>query len=413
MRLSLLIICCIIMIAMVSIGSAISTNLRDNYAPKETIIIEISGQVLEPISFEKVRIIRNGHINVPVEYDIKKVGDKYFLWALAPENINNYTLEIQDIATEINGAQTRYIYAQNFSVSGNYGDYSISPGFIIAQEDFGISVELFENSPKIISATFPLTRDITLAPGKNNLVFTIERIQKTSFFTMRVGKYNVPVYIITNKTNGVQFEPSSLYFDPLQISYVLNETSSLQTATVHLINSGKKEIRDISLQFDTTLFEVKPKTIKALKANQTTFVNITLKKRLENTENFEIVAQSANESALLVTNIQIQKIIDVNRTLPSVNATSNTSKLYCPQLNGVICSGGTLCKDKEVPSKEGLCCLTKCEQKKQQSKAWIIVLLIGIILLIGTFVWVRYKKSGRPPANIIKEKIRQKQKELP
>jgi len=81
--------------------SAISTDMKESYSLGETMIIEIFGDILEPIFPENVEF-RRGHVKVPFDYDIKKLGDRYFLWAVTPESENNYTLVLKDVTTTFN-----------------------------------------------------------------------------------------------------------------------------------------------------------------------------------------------------------------------------------------------------------------------------------------------------------------------
>src|SRR3989344_8920168 len=109
---------------------AISSDLKASYDGGETMIGEISGEILENIKPEQVEFKRN-HIAVPVKYDIKKLADKYYIWAIAPINQNNYSLVINGISTMVNGKVEQIDFINNFSVSGNLTDYSIEPGFIL------------------------------------------------------------------------------------------------------------------------------------------------------------------------------------------------------------------------------------------------------------------------------------------
>src|SRR3989344_5536255 len=123
---------------------AISSDLREAYRPGETIIAELQGNFLSPIEKENVEFYR-GHVLVPFEYDVMKLGEKYFLWAVAQENENNYTLKIKDISTTINGKPGKIDFEKNFSIVGGLIDYSIKPGVIFANSDFELVVFLNED----------------------------------------------------------------------------------------------------------------------------------------------------------------------------------------------------------------------------------------------------------------------------
>jgi len=181
---------------------AISTNLKDSYSPGETMIVEISGNILEPITPDSI-VFRRGHVYVPFDYDVKKLGDKYYLWSLAPPTENNYTLFINDISTSVSGTVQKVNYEKNFSVSGNLTDYSIRPGFISMDKDFEINVQLNEDFNKDIDINFPAANyaaSFTLKPGQNALKFSIKDVIGAQLTNISIGKYSVPAYIKSNRT---------------------------------------------------------------------------------------------------------------------------------------------------------------------------------------------------------------------
>src|SRR3989344_4443489 len=122
---------CILLFLLIPFSSAISTNMASTYQPGETMIIEIQGNILQPISLSNV-VFKRAHVAIAVIYDVKRIGDKYYLYAQLPLQQNNYTLFINDIATTVSGIVTTTDFNQTFTVSGNIIDYSINPGFAIA-----------------------------------------------------------------------------------------------------------------------------------------------------------------------------------------------------------------------------------------------------------------------------------------
>jgi hypothetical protein len=188
-------------VLMLSLQSAfaISSNLKDSYKPGETVISEIYGNILEPITKDNVEF-RRGHVLVPFEYGLEKLGEKYFLWFITPESGNNYTVIVKDITTTVSGDVKEIDYEKNFTTKGNLSDYSIKPGAIFTQDDFEISVSLNQDSDKSISVSFPVKRDVTLKPGQNTLQLSIANVSQTSLVNITIGKYIVPAYIILNKT---------------------------------------------------------------------------------------------------------------------------------------------------------------------------------------------------------------------
>jgi hypothetical protein len=188
----------VLMLSMQS-AFAISSTLKDSYKPGETVITEIYGNILEPITKDSIEF-RRGHVLVPFEYGLEKLGEKYFLWFITPESGNNYTAIVKDITTTVAGDVKKIDYEKNFTTKGNLSDYSINPGAIFTQDDFEISVNLNQDSDKSISVSFPVKKDFILKPGQNTLQFSITNQSKTSLVNITIGKYVVPAYIILNKT---------------------------------------------------------------------------------------------------------------------------------------------------------------------------------------------------------------------
>ena len=139
----IIVLCAFIFLSISSV-TAISTDLKSSYEKGETIIIEIKGNILEPITNSQIEFLR-GHVAIPLEYESKKLSGKYYLWAIAPQQENNYTLLIKDITTTVAGRTEKIDFVQNFSVSQNSTDYFVKPGIVLAQKDFSIDIYLNED----------------------------------------------------------------------------------------------------------------------------------------------------------------------------------------------------------------------------------------------------------------------------
>lgn len=189
----------IFVVCSLQIVSAISTTLNDSYSKGETIITEVSGNILEPIGAVNVEF-RRGHVIVPFDYDLKKLGETYYLWAITPQTEMNYTLIIKNITTFVSGKVQKINYERNFSVSGNLSDYSIKPGFILTDKNFEVKVQLNEDNNKQIDVIFTGSTTFTLKPGENTIKFSITGIEESGPYNISIGRYTLPAYIKTNKT---------------------------------------------------------------------------------------------------------------------------------------------------------------------------------------------------------------------
>ena len=174
--------------------NAVSSSLRDVYAPKETMIGELTGGIIAPIQREQVSVVKDGHLDVAVQYDVTKLGNKYYIWLNAPANSGNYTLVIEDIIALVNGAPEIVEYRKDFSVRGVTVDYSIVPGFVLANEDFEILAIAYTETD--IEIDFPEQRTVTLYPGTNYVDFSIANVLGVQQIAIKVGMYQVPARIV-------------------------------------------------------------------------------------------------------------------------------------------------------------------------------------------------------------------------
>ena len=183
-------------IGFMGFAGAITTSLKDNYQSGETIIFSLSGNILEAIAFEQVSFLR-GYVKLPLEYNIKKLGDNYYVWAIAPtaETENNYSFVIKDLFTTVNGKEEKIDFVQNFTISGNLTDYSIKPGLIFAKDDFEIDVQLNEDLDKTIEVGSS-NRSVVLKPGENTISFEKDDFVGAKLNLIKIGKYELPAYVI-------------------------------------------------------------------------------------------------------------------------------------------------------------------------------------------------------------------------
>ena len=224
----------LVLIALVfSLGStsAISTSIKDSYSPGETIITEISGNILSSISSSNVELERKGHIPVPIDFEVKKLGENYYLWFIAPELSDNYTLMIKDITTVVSGKVQEIDYEKNFSISGNLTDYSVKPGFVSTNDTFVVKIQFNEDYDKNIELNFLGESNLTLKPGENTLMFSISRINESGLFNLGIGKYNLPVYVYVDKKTVVATgENASEIVDLTNLTSTRNLTSEEEEA---------------------------------------------------------------------------------------------------------------------------------------------------------------------------------------
>ncbi len=384
-----------------SIASAISSDLKVNYELGETIIAEIKGNILEPIGKEQIDFKR-GHVSVPFEFDFKKIGNRYFLWAIAPEKNNNYTLVINDIATIIYGKNEKINFEQNFSVSGNLTDYSIKPGFINTKEDFKIEAQLNKDDEEIISSDFPSEREINLKPGKNSISFSIADINENKFVEIKLGKYLVPAYIIGKKeiiNESIIEDGIILEVNPIEIrSIVLLGDERIIAYPFQIFNRGDKSADRVSIDYDIEMFSIAGIENISLNPNGVVELNVSYIGKIdENIKKNGVIDTIVIKSGDFIYELPIIISFTENETNVETPYLKNYTKLeYCSELNGKICTAGDSCNGKIKQTIEGQCCVEGAcvvDDGANGGYSWIGWLIGGIVLVILIYSYLKYKKT--------------------
>ena len=96
--------------------SSVSIDMKSDFSQGETLIAKISGYFLEPILRENVLFYR-GHVRIPMEYDITRIDEDYYLYAnLAGKTSNNYSLIIRNVRHMEFTEVTEEDIIKNFSI---------------------------------------------------------------------------------------------------------------------------------------------------------------------------------------------------------------------------------------------------------------------------------------------------------
>ncbi len=159
-----------IFLFLISLASAVEIKLsKEAYAPEETLQAEIYGNFLEPIKVENIHFYRER--NIPVEYDILKLKDKYLLYALLPNKEGNYTIQIEDVRYEQDNIITEDDTVKGFQIiKGNGTFLKLDPGFIIARDDFYIKAEPDSNVDLEVGF-LNQTQTVSLLEGKSKKIY--------------------------------------------------------------------------------------------------------------------------------------------------------------------------------------------------------------------------------------------------
>ena len=242
----------------------LSTDLRSSYQQLETAIVEIK-PIVGPMSSDNIEFKR-GHVLVPFEYDVLKLGSKYFLYFITPQQENNYTLVLKDITTIVDGQVQVITMEQNFSTQSFKADYNIKPGAILTQTDFNVLVTLNNDSEELINTGYQNSMSsIFLHPGENNIHFSLNDFQP-GFSQFSIGSYLVPIYAVKQG----DFEPvyqGPIIFLPGRINERFYPSSS-KVISFKIINVGNKSLSNLQFNYNSDKFIISPSKITKIDVNQ-------------------------------------------------------------------------------------------------------------------------------------------------
>ncbi|MBM3231997.1 hypothetical protein FJZ21_01305 [Candidatus Pacearchaeota archaeon] len=377
----------LIILLILPLVSSVSTTMLPFYQRSETMIIEIQGNILEPIERSDI-IFKRGHVAIAVDYDLRRILDKYYLYAQVPSTSNNYTLFINNIATTVNGQTKLVNFNQTFEVTSNLTDYSINPGFIITNQDFSISINSNLDFSQTINSDFPEEMSIILNPGINNVNFDTDS-KESGFYIATIGKYQVPIFITDSQSTQ---ERISLTVYPK----ILRETlkiNSPKSYNISIRNNGQQAVEGIYFVYNEDIFSLSNNSIN-LGANQT--VNLSISLINTNTDILETILISKGSEA--IENISFQIYFTQN---DSQVTNSSNPEYYCSELGGKFCSATETCSGQNVQTLDGSCCVGICSIVEEESSSWILYLFIGVVLIVIIFIFLRYRKTKLPsPKNL-------------
>ena len=373
-----------LLVLLIGSVSAISVNLDGVYSGKETMIIEIEGSILEPIVKGDIEFKR-ANVRVPLEFDVKRLGDRTYIWAIAPTEEGDYTLLINEIASTSLGSSQIVDFQQNFSVI-NLTDYNVKPGFEFALEDFEVEIYLFEDTARDISINFGGEGSLSLKPGENTFTLNVEDFEQGLVFA-EIGDYSMPVYIAKKSgfsSNGKFVERVGIF--PIEIKRVVSRASNL-FYPIRIKNEGDVRIDFIEVWSNNPNIKISPEK----------FDNLSVEGEIEFNLSIEEIFDSRFEDVVYVQTGDIVHIIPLTLDLLASNESSEDIEegYYCVELGGQICDTSKTCSGEIQGSIDGSCCLSVCEEPPSSSGSSGIIgwLLFGIVIVGGIILWVKFKKA--------------------
>lgn len=219
----------IFILLMLPLISSIGVDMKSEFDQGETLMAKVSGNFLGQLEKENIFFYRE-HVKIPLEYDMVKIDDEYYIYALLGDKAtNNYSLSIEDVRYMQGTSISEEDIVKTFIITEEIADFSIDPGFIIADEpftikvqnlrDFKIEIKINENKTitgGLFDSLFKNLQgsegDIELFSGEiKDLEFDLGN--ETSFRFVELSTenitYSIPVYVFVIKTTETQEENES------------------------------------------------------------------------------------------------------------------------------------------------------------------------------------------------------------
>jgi len=146
---------------------AANISMKTEFNSQETLIAKVSGNFLKPILDENIFFYRT-HVRVPMDYDIVKINDDFYIYALLPdtESQKNYSIVIKNVRYIKNGQSTEEEIKKDFLISEQKADFNIKPGFVVANDDFFIETKNLQDSELEIKINYGNQKSIELESGE-------------------------------------------------------------------------------------------------------------------------------------------------------------------------------------------------------------------------------------------------------
>ncbi|MCX6748912.1 MAG: hypothetical protein NT076_04880 [Candidatus Pacearchaeota archaeon] len=381
----------LLFLSLIASVSAIGSTLKSEYRTGETLIASFSG--LTELKTENI-LFYSGRAYTPLVYDLAKIQDSYYLYALLPFEEKNLTLKLLQAKFIEQGQEVTRDLVYNFLVKGNISAFSVNPGWVITNDDFKINIQNYDKPTAVSTSFLGTTNQYSLIIGEEKtLTFPVGKNSSLEFLTVSGGdtSYSIPVAIFKNesqapKTKFFKFTKSFINLTVLKDSPLLYE--------IYIINTGDEDIQNLELYSSSESITLAPTRVSLLPSGEIIAINLTM--TLDESKNVTITAESDNdtiETFLLIQVTESKEIFQqiVNDT-PQVYQQTET----CSSLNGRICLATESCSLPEKLTIDGLCCLGYCQVASSGSSTWLYIVIIVVVLaLIGFFVYKRLKFKSK------------------
>jgi hypothetical protein len=390
--------------------SAIEFEVNQEFSQGETLMAKISGNFLQPIQKSNIFFYR-GHVNIPMEYDIKEINDDFYIYALlSGKEPNNYSIVLEDARYMKGNEISEEDVKRNFTITTEIADFSVNPGFAISN-DFSIEVQNLQDNEITIEIK---TKEDTNASGetyRNSIVLKSGQIQDIDFLfeleesifkiielSTENSKYDIPAEIPATETP----EQEIFKFEP--DGFIVTANTSTETKrTIYLYNTGDEPLTDITLDLSNSLqnyVTISEESISEIDAHS----NVPIALTFLSDEEFEIQGhlKARQGDQIIYSQISLNFLIDY---IPSEDPDPNYTQQTCAERGYPICSDNERCSSDEIfQARDNNCCVGFCEETEDSDPSGKIIGFVILIVVVGFLIWFIKKKykGAKKPVNLLK-----------
>jgi len=413
----------LMLLLILPLASAVEFNVKSNFSQGETFTARVSGNFAESISANDITFYRE-NTRVSLIPSVKKIDNDFYIYAqLFGKTPGNYSITIQNAKYYTGGQLFTNDLSKNFTITQNFSDFSIDPGFVLTDKDFFITATNLQDFPITItskisndsqtssggsggffdflfggsstSGTTSSGSQTTLKSGEvkkinfvtsgNSSMFISSVLQKLELSTDKTS-YIIPVFISTSSTNLSDLTPR-INFEPNDLNLSISTNSNL-TRIFYLFNKGNSNLQDINLLFSDSIkpyISVSQENISFLGKNSSKPVEIIFSSDAsEKIVEGQIRAKTPDNfyAYISVTLNFIKNFRPINESSDAVSSCSN--------LGGLICNTDQTCDSETKIANDGVCCLTTCATPQKTSYgAYIGWGILGVIILLVIIFYIR------------------------
>ena len=128
-------------------------------------------------------------------YDLLKIQDKYYLYALLPDKQRNYTLIIKNAHYLESGAEKQEDLKFAFEVSGNTSLFTINPGLMVTNKDFDIKAESNVKTISLSANFLEANQEVQIPAGQTKTIrFSVSNIKEFTLTYLTLKSESLRVF---------------------------------------------------------------------------------------------------------------------------------------------------------------------------------------------------------------------------